>query len=156
MTTISLGSRGSQAAPTTASFFGRSGVDAGLALLRVIVGVVFMAHGGQKLFVFGLDGVAAGFGQMGIPFAGVVGPLVAAGELLGGLALIAGAFTRLAALGLSIIMLGAIVTAHLPAGFFLPNGYEFALTLFAASAALALTGAGRYSVDRVIARSKEE
>lgn len=155
MTTISLGESRSHAS-RTASFAGVSRIDAGLALLRVAVGLVFMAHGGQKLFVFGLDGVTAGFVQMGIPFAGIVGPLVAAGELLGGFALITGAFTRLAALALSIIMLGAIFAAHLPAGFFLPNGYEFVMTLFAASAALALTGAGRYSVDRVIARSKEE
>jgi putative oxidoreductase len=156
MTTISLGASRSRTSRTASSFAGVSRIDAGLALLRVVVGLVFMAHGGQKLFVFGLDGVAAGFGQMGIPFAGIVGPLVAAGELLGGFALITGVFTRLAALGLSIIMVGAVFAAHLPAGFFLPNGYEFALTLFAASAALALTGAGRYSVDRVIARSKEE
>lgn len=158
MTSITLGraqarSRSTRSAATAVT---ASRVDAGLALLRIVVGVVFMAHGGQKLFVFGLDGVAGAFAGMGVPFAGIVGPLVAVGEFLGGFALIAGIFTRLAGVGLAVIMLGALFTAHLAAGFFLPNGYEFVLTLFAATAALALTGAGRYSVDRLIARNREE
>ena len=160
MTTISLGSsrpasRADSAVAATAAHASTARLDAGLALLRLVVGVVFMAHGGQKLFVFGLDGVAGAFAQMGVPFAAVIGPLVAAGEFLGGLALIAGVLTRLAGAGLAFIMLGAIFTAHLPAGFFLPNGYEFVLTLFAASAALALTGGGRYSGDHLIARRME-
>lgn len=156
MTSITLGRAQARSTRSAATPLTASRIDAGLALLRIVVGVVFMAHGGQKLFVFGLDGVAGAFGGMGVPFAGIVGPLVAVGELLGGFALIAGIFTRLAGVGLAMIMLGALFTAHLAAGFFLPNGYEFVLTLFAATAALALTGAGRYSVDRLIARNREE
>lgn len=128
--------------------------DLGLAVLRIGAGLVFMAHGGQKLFVFGIDGVTAGFTQMGIPLAAVSAPLVALVELLGGLALVVGLLTRLAAVGLAITMLGAILFVHLAAGFFLPNGSEFALTLLAAAVALALTGAGDFSLDGVRARRR--
>jgi len=118
-----------------------------LALFRVVAGIVFAAHGGQKVFVYGLGGVSAAFGEMGIPLAGITGPLVAFTELLGGLALIAGAFTTIVGLALAAVMAGAMLLVHLPAGFFMPNGIEFTLTLFAGALALALTGPGRYSVD---------
>lgn len=150
-TAPNFASRAAALAPATTS----ARVDAGLALLRVVVGVVFMAHGAQKLFVFGLDGVSGGFAQMGIPFAAVAAPAVALGELLGGLALVSGLLTRVAAAGLSVIMLGALFSVHLAAGFFLPNGYEFVLTLFAVSATLAVTGPGRYSLDRILTRTEQ-
>lgn len=126
--------------------------DAGLTLLRAITGVTFAAHGAQKLFVYGFDGVAGGFAQMGVPFASVVGPMVGFVELFGGLALIAGLLTRLAGVGLTAVMLGAMFLVHLPAGFFLPNGYEFVLMLAASATTLAITGAGRYSLDALLAR----
>ena len=126
-------------------------LDLGLTVLRAIAGIVFAAHGAQKLFVFGFDGVAGGFAQMGVPMAGLIGPAVALVEFFGGLALIAGLLTRLAAFGLSVVMLGAIFIAHLSAGFFLPNGYEFALTLLGIAATLTITGAGRWSIDALIA-----
>ena len=126
----------------------------GLTIVRVITGIIFMAHGGQKLFSFGIAGVTAGFTQMGVPLPGITAPLVAILEFFGGLALVIGLLTRLAALGLAINMLGAIFLVHLAAGFFLPQGYEFALLLFMTSLALVIGGPGRYAIDDMIARRR--
>lgn len=126
----------------------------GLLILRLVLGAVFIAHGGQKVFVYGIDGVTAGLTQSGMPAAAIVAPLIAFGELLGGIALVAGFLTRVAGIGLAVIMIGATLIVHLAAGFFLPNGYEFTLTLLAASLALVFAGAGEYSVDAAVARRR--
>ena len=128
--------------------------DIGLALLRLATGTIFVAHGAQKLFVYGIDGVTGAFGGMGVPFPAVTGPLTGVVELLAGLALIVGLLTRLAGFGLAITMLGAIGFVHLAAGFFAPNGVEFPLALLAATSTLALTGPGRFSLDSIIARRR--
>jgi putative oxidoreductase len=130
----------------------RRQIDAALAVLRVVLGVTFILHGGQKLFVYGLDGVAGSFAQMGIPAAGFFGPLVAFVEFFGGIAIALGLLTRLAALGVGATMVVAIVTVHLKQGFFNPGGVEFPLALLASSIALVVAGAGAYSVDAAIAK----
>lgn len=124
-----------------------SSIDRGLLLLRMAIGVVFVMHGWQKLTVFGLAGLSGGFAQMGIPFPTVNAAVVIAVELIGGLLVLAGAATRIAAALQAVTMAVATVVAHGAAGFFLPNGYEFTLTLMLVSLALTQTGAGRYSVD---------
>jgi len=131
-------------------------IQTGLTLLRAAVGTIFIAHGAQKLFVYGLSGVAGAFGQLGVPFPEVTGPLVALLEFFGGIALLVGLLTRYAALGLAITMIGAMVLVHAPGGFFLPNGIEFTLLLSAASLAFAIMGAGEFSVDALLARRRQQ
>jgi putative oxidoreductase len=130
--------------------------DNGIALLRVAIGGVFVAHGIQKLVVFGIPGLAGFMGQIGVPFPTLSAIAVTAAELLGGLALVAGLFTRWAALPIAFSMLVAAVTVHLKAGFFLPDGVEYVLTLFLASIALVLTGSGSFSIDRLLEKRAQE
>jgi putative oxidoreductase len=124
----------------------------GITILRIVTGIVFLMHGWQKVFTFGFGGVTGAFTHMGIPMPGVIGPLVGVLELLGGAALIVGFLTRLAALGFTADMLGAIFFVHLKHGFFAPMGVELPLMLLTAAVALLVAGAGRYAVDNNIAR----
>jgi putative oxidoreductase len=127
-------------------------LDLALLLLRAALGVVFVMHGWQKATVMGHAGVAGFLGSLGVPLPSVSAALLIATELGGGLAILAGAFTRAAAALTASAMLVATALVHWPNGFFLPNGYEFTLTLLLASAALALTGPGAYAVDARLSR----
>jgi len=122
-----------------------------LAALRIILGFLFAAHGWQKFNEWTIAGTQASFAKMGVPAADVMAPTIAVLELAGGIALILGILTRVVAALLVLDMLGALFLVHAPAGVFAANGgYELVLLLAAASFALALTGAGRLSLDRAL------
>lgn len=126
--------------------------DVALLALRIVAGLVFTAHGAQKLFVYGIAGVQGAFTSMGAPLPFITGPFIAGLEFFGGIALVVGLLTRLVALGLVADMLGAILLVHFANGFFAPKGYEFVFTLMGASLALLVAGAGGYSVDAIVGR----
>lgn len=122
-----------------------------LTILRVIVGFLFAAHGWQKFNQFTIAGTQAAFSKMGVPAAETVAPVVATLELVGGIALIVGVLARVFAILLALNMLGALFLVHAPAGVFAEaGGFELVLLLAAAALAVALTGAGRLSVDRAL------
>ncbi len=123
--------------------------NAGLAVLRVTIGSLFMAHGAQKLFVWGFSGVGDAFAQMGIPFPHLSAVIVSLVEFLGGAAVLLGLLTRPAAALIAFTMLVAAST-HLPNGFFAPKGAELPLSLLGANLALVLTGAGEYALDALL------
>lgn len=126
--------------------------DWSTTFLRIVVGIVFVAHGAQKLFQFTPAGLTAFFEQIGVPFAAANAYFVIGVELFGGLAMIAGLGTRIVAVLFAAIMAVAFWTVHVPNGFFLPDGYEFVLVLFAASVTVALQGGGALAVDNVLPR----
>jgi putative oxidoreductase len=128
-------------------------VSLGLAAVRVAVATIFIRHGAQKLFVFGFAGVTGAFTHMGVPFPGFTGPFVGVLEFFGGIALLIGLLTRVIALGLAFDMLVAILLVKLKGGF---SGYELEFMLLVSSLALALAGAGRFSVDALIAGRREK
>ena len=127
---------------------------------RVILGCVMFPHGVQKLFGwfggFGFTNTMTYFTQTaGLPW--IIAFLIIIGESLGSLGLIVGFFTRLSALGLIFIMVGAITTVHIPNGFFMNwfgknagEGFEYHLLVIGMSIPLLISGGGKYSVDGLI------
>ena len=131
----------------------RSAVDWALLVARVIVGVVFMAHGAQKLFgAFGGPGLPAVVQMMG-----PVGYLVTIGEFFGGLGLVLGFLSRFSAASIIVIMLGAIGMVHGKVGFFMNwsgkqggEGFEYHLLAIAMLLAIVIAGPGRFAVARFV------
>lgn len=123
--------------------------------LRLGAGVIFAAHGAQKLFGWfgghGLEGTGGWMASIGLEPGVLMAALAGSAEFFGGLALILGLLVRPAAAVLALTMLVAIVTVHLPNGLFMAdNGYEFGLALLVVSVALAVRGAGSASLDRAL------
>ena len=124
--------------------------------LRIPVGIIFMAHGAQKLFGwfggYGLEGTGQFFESIGLAPGVVMAFLAGSAEFFGGLFILLGLLTRPSALVLAFTMLIAIVSVHLPNGLFMSNGgYEFGLALLAASVSLMLSGSGKVAVDNWLA-----
>lgn len=124
--------------------------------LRVPVGIIFAAHGAQKLFGwfggYGLTGTAGWLESIGLAPGLLMALLAGGAEFFGGLALILGLLTRPAAFALSVAMLVAIFSVHFAHGFFIShNGYEYALALLAASLSLLASGGGKAAIDSWLA-----
>lgn len=131
-----------------------TGASPAVLPVRLLYGVIFFAHGAQKLFgAFGgggPTGTAQGFEQMGFQ-PGILWAVVAGlVELVGGLLLIVGLLSRLVAALLAVQMLVAIFAVHWPHGFFAPQGIEYPLALVAGLLAVLVYGGGRWSADRTI------
>jgi putative oxidoreductase len=125
----------------------RPAVDVSLLVIRVIVGLIFAAHGAQKLLGWfegpGLSGVVGMMGPLGYP--------VTIGEFFGGLGLIVGFLCRFSAASLIVIMIGAIAMVHGQHGFFLQNkGYEYNLALIGLLVPILIAGPGRLSIGRFL------
>lgn len=130
-----------------------SGFDS--LVVRAGIGIIFAAHGSQKLFGwfggYGLEGTAGWMASIGLEPGMLMAILAGGAEFLGGLFLIIGLFVRPAALLLAATMLVAIFIVHLPNGLFMSNnGYEFGLALLVASVGLLIRGAGSFSLDRLL------
>ncbi|WP_175653750.1 DoxX family protein [Pseudomonas sp. Marseille-P9899] len=130
----------------------------GMTVLRIIVGIIFMAHGSQKLFGWfgggGLAGTAQFMESLGLTPGTLMAALSGGAEFFGGLALVIGLLARPAAVALIGLLLVAIFSVHIHNGLFMQNnGYEFALALLGGAVAVLFEGAGRASVDAAIAKS---
>jgi putative oxidoreductase len=138
-----------------------TGNDVALTILRAVLGVVFLAHGSQKMLGlfggFGFHATMGFFTHMGMP--APLAFLIICTEFFGGLGLIVGLLTRIASLAIAGLMIGAIFMVHLPNGFFMNwmgnqkgEGFEFHLLALAMAAALLLRGAGAFSLDRTLSK----
>ena len=130
-------------------------IDTGLLVLRVILGVLFIGHGAQKLFGWfggpGLKGTTGWLGSMGLRPARFWALLGAFAEFGGGLLFLLGFLNPLGALGISAVMLTVIITVHWHKGFWNSNGgIEFPLVNLAIALGIALIGPGTYSLDTVL------
>jgi putative oxidoreductase len=135
------------------------------AILRLVLGVVFFAHGAQKMLGwfggYGFSGTMKAFtGMMHIP--APLAFLAIAAEFFGGLGLILGLLTRIAALGIAVNMVVAVAMLHRAFGFFMNwsgqqkgEGFEFHLLVLAIATFLMIRGAGAFSIDRIIAARRD-
>lgn len=123
--------------------------------LRVPVGIIFAAHGSQKLFGwfggYGLEGTGQWMASIGLEPGVLMAALAGSAEFFGGLLILLGLATRPAALVAAFTMVVAILSVHIHNGLFMSNnGYEFGLALLAATVSLVISGGGRASVDELV------
>lgn len=128
--------------------------DYGLLVLRVVIGVIFIAHGYLKFFTMGMGGTIGFMTQIGVPAPTLVAWLVVFAELVGGVALILGIFTLPFGLALSVDVGGAIWYAKRGGGLLAPKGFELELALLAAALAIALAGPGALSLRNALRRKR--
>jgi putative oxidoreductase len=122
--------------------------DVALLIMRVALGLIFVYHGWDKIGTQGMDAVAGFLGSIGFPFSMLFAYILAYGELIAGIMLIAGAFTHWAAKFCVIVATVAFFLVHMKGGFSINGGgYEYIMLIFAASFSLMTTGAGKYSLD---------
>jgi putative oxidoreductase len=131
--------------------------------MRLVLGVVFFAHGAQKMLGwfggYGFSGTMGFLTHMGIPAPFAF--LAIAAEFFGGIGLVLGLLSRVAAFGIVVNMVVAVLTVHLPNGLFMNwsgaqrgEGFEYHLLAIALGAAIMLTGGGAASIDSALAGSK--
>ncbi|OKY27378.1 DoxX family protein [Thalassotalea sp. PP2-459] len=123
--------------------------------LRIPIGIIFIAHGAQKLFGwfggYGLEGTGGWMESIGLSPGYLMALLAGSGEFFGGAFILFGLLTRPAAVALSVTMVVAIFAVHFENGLFMSNnGYEFGLALLAASVSLAFSGAGKLALDNLL------
>lgn len=129
------------------AFFPPNAINTSLMLLRLIVGIIFMMHGSQKVFG-AFDG--PGLNQIMTNMGPVLGFLVSIGEFFGGLGLVVGFLSRFSAAALIVIMIGAIVKVHGPNGFFAPTGFEYNLALIGMLLPILILGPGQWAAGRFL------
>ncbi len=135
----------------------QSNAGFGALALRIPVGIIFIAHGAQKLFGafggYGLEGTGQWMESIGLAPGFLMALLAGSTEFFGGLLLLLGVLTRPAAIALAGTMVVAILSVHFENGLFMSNnGYEFALALLAASISLAFSGSGKVAIDNLISK----
>jgi len=129
--------------------------------LRLMAGIIFIAHGGQKLFAwfggYGLEGTGQWMESIGLAPGFVMALLAGSAEFFGGALLILGLLTRPASIVLAVTMIMAIFSVHINNGLFMSNnGYEYSLALLAITLALVIQGGGKYSLDAKLSQKINE
>lgn len=127
----------------------------GLLIIRLVIGLSFVAHGSQKVFGwfggYGPKGTGGFFDSIGIKPGVLMAVLAGLAEIAGGLLFAAGLWTPLGAALIALTMLVAIIKVHGKNGYWATsNGYEYNLTLIAIAVGVALIGAGEYSLDALM------
>jgi putative oxidoreductase len=130
-------------------------INIGLLIIRLVIGVLFMGHGAQKLFGwfggYGLKGTGGWFESIGVKPGITMAVFAGLAELIGGILFALGLLTPLAGILIAGTMVMAIIKVHVPNGLWATsNGYEYNLTLLAVAIGIALIGPGQYALDALL------